>query len=50
MADIQKIADDLSSLTVLEHQINKDSREKWGVSRSTCSSCSTCSWTSKWWW
>ena len=33
MADIQKIADDLSSLTVLEaSELTKILEEKWGVS------------------
>ena len=47
MADIQKIADDLSSLTVLEaSELNKDFRRKMGRFRSsTCSSCCTCCWT-----
>ena len=43
MADLEKIAEDLSSLTVLEAvDLAKILEEKWGVSGCTGRSCSRC--------
>ena len=47
MADLQKIAEDLSGLTVLEaSELSKILEEKWGVSAAApVLRCSTCWWT-----
>ena len=48
MADLQKIAEDLSGLTVLEaSELTKILEEKWGVSAAVpVDSCSTSRWSS----
>jgi len=48
MADLEKIADELSSLTVLEAaELAKLLEDKWGVSAAACC-CGGCS-SSGWW-
>ena len=48
MADVQKIAEDLSTLTVLEvSELTKILEEKWGLLRTSC--CCSCGWWSTCW-